>query len=166
MPPHTEDPEDVTVHEAGHQFWYGVVATNEFEHAWMDEGINTFATARVMNERFAPTYSIKRYFGDYVPWVFRDFPRTPELEGDRLAAYRTGAKGDLPSTPSWRYWPGDCGSRSPTTRRRSGCNTLERMVGWDVLQRILSTYLHALAVQAPERRRIFSPSPTKSAAAT
>ena len=30
----------------GHQFWYGIVATNEFEHAWMDEGFNTFSTAR------------------------------------------------------------------------------------------------------------------------
>ena len=44
--------EEVTIHEAGHQFWYGVVATNEFEHAWMDEGINTYATARVMQEAF------------------------------------------------------------------------------------------------------------------
>ena len=37
-------PEGVTVHEAGHQFWYGIVATNEFEHAWMDEGFNTYST--------------------------------------------------------------------------------------------------------------------------
>src|SRR3954468_17119268 len=36
------EPEGVTVHEAGHQFWYGVVASNEFEHAWMDEGVNTW----------------------------------------------------------------------------------------------------------------------------
>src|SRR3990172_7586073 len=42
-------PESVTVHEAGHQFWYGIVATNEFEHAWMDEGFNTFSTARVLD---------------------------------------------------------------------------------------------------------------------
>ena len=36
-------PEEVTVHEAGHQFWYGLVGTNEFEDAWLDEGFNTFA---------------------------------------------------------------------------------------------------------------------------
>ena len=39
-------PEAVTIHEAGHQFWYGVVGSNEFEHAWMDEGINEFSEAR------------------------------------------------------------------------------------------------------------------------
>ena len=47
-------PKSVTVHEAGHQFWYGIVATNEFEHAWMDEGLNTFSTARVLEQVFEP----------------------------------------------------------------------------------------------------------------
>ena len=41
-------PEGVTVHEAGHQFWYGIVGNNEFEDAWMDEGFNTFSTARAV----------------------------------------------------------------------------------------------------------------------
>ena len=44
--------EDTVVHEAGHQWWYGMVATNEFEDAWMDEGINQYANARVMAEEF------------------------------------------------------------------------------------------------------------------
>lgn len=32
----------VIVHEAGHNWFYGMLATNERDHAWMDEGINTF----------------------------------------------------------------------------------------------------------------------------
>src|SRR5215469_14829113 len=36
-------PEVVTEHEFGHQYWYAMVATNEFEDAWMDEGINSFS---------------------------------------------------------------------------------------------------------------------------
>ena len=35
-------PEMVTVHEFGHQFWYGLVANNEFEEAWLDEGFNSY----------------------------------------------------------------------------------------------------------------------------
>ncbi|HEX9792997.1 MAG TPA: M1 family metallopeptidase [Planctomycetota bacterium] len=41
-------PEGVTVHEFGHQFWYGLVGNDEFQHAWLDEGFNTFSTNRVL----------------------------------------------------------------------------------------------------------------------
>ena len=40
--------EVVTVHEFGHQYWYGMVATNEFEEAWLDEGINSYTEAKIM----------------------------------------------------------------------------------------------------------------------
>ena len=74
------NPEDVTVHEAGHQFWYGIVATNEFEHAWMDEGFNTFATARALEQFFGPQYYAKRYFGGYRAVGLQRLPAQP---GDR-----------------------------------------------------------------------------------
>ncbi|MDR3680489.1 MAG: M1 family metallopeptidase [Flavipsychrobacter sp.] len=32
----------VVVHEAGHNWFYGILGTNERDHAWMDEGINSF----------------------------------------------------------------------------------------------------------------------------
>src|SRR5918993_1317382 len=65
-------PEGGTVPEAGHQFWYGLVGNNEFEHAWMDEGLNTFSTARVLAQQ--PQYVTLRLFGGFVPWVLRDIP--------------------------------------------------------------------------------------------
>jgi len=153
-PAGTTDPEDVTVHEAGHQFWYGIVATNEFENAWMDEGINTFATARVMQERYAPTYTLTRYFGGFVPYLMRDFPRSREREGDRLGTYRTGAKGDAQSTPSWQYWPGTAGSIT-YDKTALWLHTLERMVGWEVLQRILSTYFMRFQFKHPKPQDFF-----------
>jgi hypothetical protein len=42
MPEGLKLPELVIEHEFGHQYWYGMVATNEFEDAWMDEGINSY----------------------------------------------------------------------------------------------------------------------------
>jgi hypothetical protein len=41
-------PESVTVHECGHQFWYGLVGNNEFEAAWLDEGFNSYTDAEVL----------------------------------------------------------------------------------------------------------------------
>lgn len=38
--------ESVIEHEVGHNWNYGILATNEREHAWMDEGINTYYDGR------------------------------------------------------------------------------------------------------------------------
>src|SRR4029450_5676370 len=98
-PRRVPQPEGVTVHEAGHQFWYGVVATNEFEHAWMDEGFNTFSTARVLEQSFGTEHFSSRYFGGFVPWVFDELILNRSTVGNRLNGYRKAANSDTPSTP-------------------------------------------------------------------
>ena len=49
MPSGLHLPELVVEHEFGHQYWYGMVATNEFEDAWMDEGINSYTEVKVLD---------------------------------------------------------------------------------------------------------------------
>ncbi len=48
-------PEMVTIHEFTHGYWMGLLASNEFEESWMDEGINTF-TEQVMVDRKYGSY--------------------------------------------------------------------------------------------------------------
>ena len=40
----------VVIHEAGHNWFYGLLGSNEREHAWMDEGINTFYEKKTTRE--------------------------------------------------------------------------------------------------------------------
>jgi hypothetical protein len=148
-------PESVTVHEAGHQFWYGVVASNEFEHAWMDEGFNTFSTARTLEQFFAPHYYEKRYFNGFIPWVFDDLPLNRATEGNRLPGYRPAARTDFQHTPTWRYWPGTASAMS-YNKTALWLHTLERMLGWDTLQRILSTYYSRFAFKHPRPEDFFA----------
>jgi len=56
-------PELVVEHEFGHQYWYGMVATNEFEDAWMDEGINSYTEVKVQDDILGPKTSVLNQFG-------------------------------------------------------------------------------------------------------
>jgi len=63
MPKGLALPELVVEHEFGHQYWYGMVATNEFEDAWMDEGINSYTEVKVLDSILGKNTSILNLAG-------------------------------------------------------------------------------------------------------
>jgi hypothetical protein len=52
MPSFYHLPEMVTIHEFGHSYFMGILASNEFEEPWLDEGINSFWEARIMDHYY------------------------------------------------------------------------------------------------------------------
>ena len=42
-------------HEVGHNWFYGILATNERTHPWMDEGVNTYYDNRYMLQQYSNT---------------------------------------------------------------------------------------------------------------
>jgi hypothetical protein len=153
-PARVATPEQVTVHEAGHQWWYGIVGNNETEDAWMDEGINTFSEARVGAEVYTPNYYAQRYFGNFLPYVFTDIVLDRETAGNRLAGYRRAAKSDAQSTPSLRYFPAT-GGVITYNKTALSLNTLERWLGWPVLQRVLATHFARWKFKHPTPNNFF-----------
>ncbi|HKE17352.1 MAG TPA: M1 family metallopeptidase [Kofleriaceae bacterium] len=69
-------PEFVTVHEVGHNWFQGMLATNEVDEAWLDEGMNQYADGLVMDALYgengtidwgglwAGYYALNAQFGD------------------------------------------------------------------------------------------------------
>ena len=147
-------PEEVTIHEAGHQFFYGLVGSNEFEHAWMDEGITTYATARALVQDYPDTYYEQRYFGGFVPRAFLDVSLRRETYWNRLAGYRPAAESDPPSTPSYRSHP-LTGRYITYNKTALWLNTLERRLGWATMQRILATYFARWQFKHPKPQDFF-----------
>jgi hypothetical protein len=52
MPAFLHMPEMVTIHEFGHSYFMGILASNEFEEPWLDEGINSFWEARIVDNYY------------------------------------------------------------------------------------------------------------------
>jgi len=153
-PDRVTTPEGVTVHEAGHQFWYGLVGNNEFEDAWMDEGFNTFSTARAIAQMYDPNYLAVRYFGGFIPWVFKDIVLARETASNGLAGYRRDAKADTQSTPTYRYYPPTSGSIT-YSKTALWLNTMERWLGWPALQKIMSTHFERWKFKHPKPADFF-----------
>lgn len=91
------DPEGVTVHEFGHQYWYGLVANDEFRDAWLDEGLNTFSTQRVLRRAYPPalaTYSVLGRDAYGHPLL-----QAPDFESGDLRALLSLQRLELPRLP-------------------------------------------------------------------
>jgi len=142
------------VHEAGHQFWYGIVGNNEFEHAWLDEGINQFSEARVLAEAFSPDYPVQRFFGGFVPWQARDIVFKRETDGNYLSPYRDAAESDPMNIQTFRYHPATHWAIS-YFKTALWLHTLERYLGWDTLQRVLKTHFERSAFKHPRPEDFF-----------
>jgi len=48
----------VTIHEFGHEYWYGIIGSDEFREAWLDEGVNSFFELEIVDEYFKDSYSL------------------------------------------------------------------------------------------------------------
>ncbi|MBI1940157.1 MAG: M1 family metallopeptidase [Acidobacteria bacterium] len=157
----SSDPEGVTVHEFGHQFWYGLVANNEFENAWLDEGLNTYSTGKVLETAYPPDCSYRDFFGIPVrlrPWLHVNVPPFPFAGVHRIpvGAYfscveipqRTGRRGSyLPHAKDdelvrngWEYLHGPSYSVNSYDRVALTLRTLEGYLGEAVMARAMRTY--------------------------
>jgi hypothetical protein len=138
MPEAIRLPEAVTIHEFGHQYWYGMVASNEFEDAWLDEGINTYLEARIMDAAYGP--------GSYVNLFGIEASSVPLL---RLR-YLMAASQDPMVRPAWEFR--DTRSYVAVTYAKTALalETLARFIGHDRLQQGLQRYFQRWQFRHPD----------------
>jgi hypothetical protein len=145
-PPELQSPEGVTIHEAGHQFWYGLVASNEFEEAWLDEGFNTYMTSKASDHALGPEGWGRRYFGAdsgrgaRVGWpVVAPGVRIPR-GSEALVGLREGGEADVMARKAWTYRDGGSYSLNSYGKPALVLQTLEGLVGEETMVRVLRTY--------------------------
>lgn len=131
-------PEEVIVHEFGHQFWQGLVGSNEFEEAWMDEGFNTYSTGKVMDKVYGSRTVPINIFGIPISRVMSTFAFS-SIEQDR-AAYLVLPKADNLARNGWQYQTSTSYGINSYMRTGLMMNTLERLLGGETMDRAMRTY--------------------------
>ncbi|WP_042171054.1 M1 family metallopeptidase [Paenibacillus gorillae] len=116
--------ERTIVHEIGHQYWYGMVASNEFEEAWLDEGFTSYAEDKVMESEYGV------------------IPNLP-LE----ASYITNP---APlKYPSWAYDSHNHYAENVYMRAKLVLVGIENQIGTRMMQKVMRTYFQKYKFKHP-----------------
>ncbi len=122
-------PELVVEHEFGHQYWYGMVATNEFEDAWMDEGINSYTEVKVLDSILGKRTSILNLVG----------ATAGERELQR-GDYASVADLDPIAQKAYDYYSGNSYAGVTYGKTASMLLTLEGIIGEDTMAKAMRVY--------------------------
>lgn len=134
-PAAVHSPEGVTIHEFGHQFFYGLLASNEFEEPYLDEGFNTYMTDRVLAATYGPNHEYLSIFGLRFPLGID--VRYPVDANRRYFAVATR---DIHAAESWRFRDSRTYSAASYSHTALALATLERLLGGNVMDRALRLY--------------------------
>jgi hypothetical protein len=139
MPEGFKLPEIVVVHEFGHNYFMGMLATNEFEEAWMDEGFNTYYECRIMDN----------YYGRHTS--FLDLCGIRIGDGENMRADYIGMSNPKIAPDylnSWQYADGGY-SEITYSKTYTWMVTLEGLVGRKVMDEIMQTYFERWKFKHP-----------------
>ncbi|MBM7865287.1 M1 family peptidase [Heliobacterium gestii] len=134
----------VLIHEAAHQYWYGLVASNEFEEAWLDEGMTSYAEGKILAGYKPDTRVPFRLFG---------LPLLNQPLRDGCPGLFRAALGPWVPDPirldSWKFASEQSYAVSVYNRAALALYSLERLIGEEKMQALLSSYFSRWSFRHP-----------------
>jgi hypothetical protein len=132
-------PELVTVHEFGHAYFMGILASNEFEEPWMDEGINSFWEERIMDH----------FYGKNSGLIDHPLLKIPDLAQMRIGYVNSpGRQVTSNAQFSWNY-PHNTYYMMSYYKAAVIMNTLMGIVGEETINDIFREYYKQWAFRNP-----------------
>jgi hypothetical protein len=130
--------EEVTIHEFGHQYFQGLLASNEFERGWLDEGVTTYAEISCMtdiaSDGVVPEIWPYPYWGSERLRIA--FSEVPVTIARKAWDYRR----------RWHYYLASYSKMGIALR------TVEGLIGAEAMARGLRTYVERFAYRHPTGR--------------
>jgi len=140
LPAGVRAPEMVIIHEFGHNFWYHLVASNEFEDAWLDEGINTYSEIQILRDLYGKA----------------SFVDLPGLKLDDLQVRRYSYIQDPDEDPivrdAWKYYSGGSYRANAYSKPALALVTLENYLGHETMIAIMRAYFERWKFRHPETK--------------
>jgi hypothetical protein len=133
--------ENVIIHEFGHNYFYHLLASNEFEESWMDEGINTFTEMQIMHDAYGPDGDMMNCCG---------------LTLDAITYTRSGyislAALDPTLRFAWQYYSDASYAINSYSKPGLLLTTLQNYIGIDVMRKVMRTYVERWRFRHPKTK--------------
>ena len=124
--------DNVITHEIGHNWFYGILGSNERQHPWMDEGWNTYLDARYMTKYYQ--YNTNTEYLAYLYQAKKQQDQAIETPSDSLSSINYYICGYAKPTLSFRY--------------------LEQYIGTEEMDRILKIYYQKWKFKHPSPKDV------------
>jgi hypothetical protein len=146
MPAGMHVPEMVTVHEFGHAYFMGILASNEFEEPWMDEGINSFFEERILDH----------YWGENSGMIDLPFFRMSDKSGSRLSYVQSPSRQVISNKEySWNYPHGTYGMMS-YQKTATWLYTMMGIIGEEATNDVFREYYRRWAFKHPSAQDLIN----------
>ncbi|MCR8658893.1 M1 family metallopeptidase [Paenibacillus endoradicis] len=116
--------ERTVIHEISHQYWYGMVANNEFEEAWLDEAFTSYSEEKIIEDAYGVTSNHR------IEASFMTNPAPLQLD-------------------SWLYKDHNHYAENVYLRGKLVLLDIEDIVGRDVMSKIMRSYFQTYKFKHP-----------------
>lgn len=127
--------EMVTIHEFGHNYWMGMIASNEFEESWLDEGINSYYDMIVTDEAYGAQVEV--------------LGLEATAFDDNHASLRGGRYTDPIVRESWRFRTGGSYGFNSYARPAVTLRHLENLVGTSAFHKAMRAFFQEWQFRHP-----------------
>ena len=123
-------------HEIGHNWFQGILATNEREHPWMDEGMNTYFDYRYLRQKYG-TEEIMVGIPENESLISRKLPEN--FTTLMLGGLESIGHGQPINTPSYEFTKLNNGI-VPYHKTALWLEILEKYIGRETMGKVFTTY--------------------------
>jgi hypothetical protein len=139
VPDYLHLPEMVTIHEFGHAYFMGILASNEFEEPWLDEGVNSFMEERIMG----------RYYGENSGMMDAPWLKVSDSSPARMSYINSGGRQVVSNNEfSWNYAHGTYGMMS-YNKAATWFYTMMGIIGEETTNEVFREYYKRWAFKHP-----------------
>lgn len=147
---------ETVAHEFGHNYWQGILASNEFEESWLDEGINSYGTSKLCSAE-----DVRANPSDFFPPPLRGLlgPLFSDLswnESERMRGMTAPRESSPIIQASWKYRSKGDYFRNSYGRTQVTLHALEQRVGEETMARIMRTYVERWKFRHPRSEDFFA----------